>query len=716
MLTYSQAFNDAIRATDRQMYGLIRMPHYGQFSVDSVIGASDGLASFTVTRTAMAEDRFCVGSTTSAIAEINLLNVSAKLANSIKTSVFELYVGVKVGAETTLFSGSVDFGNSGLAQSSFSAASDILKTVSDDTLMSVAIDNDELPIGVWSLLGGFATSGNTYIYRLQSAFQNYPYVFKADGVTGSHNVTIKNLGYQVKCIGTFNGIKLENLGNGNYRITAADVVGLMGQYYLPSITPTSSGYQVLDVLNDIVDQTGINGGAHYTTEGSGIYVETLANGTYRDQFNWLMTLVDSYGSVYSGTVEPHPQRVNGYVVGKSYNGGAGTYTSYPAIDESVIYMDGISLNADNNYTISCIVTGTDDNKIILGSGAGIVRFYNPYIDLTHATDIFNNLNGVTYKPMTLHFRGDPCIELMDSLKVTRESTDYRCIAMKITSTFNGGFEQTIESFGERDEYYDSTTSPIGTITGAGGNISATTVQTGILRDAKGKNSWNLDTGALVITDGSINITTDSASFDVIELKNSDWTAKMSPLEFTVINSGTNNAFRLQAGTLYGYTGYDTPSQSLDLQLVSNGTLHGRYIFIYDGSSTYWRTRLTPNGLTFHDASGTETATYPASSSFTAPSVYSTRMTNISGGICQIGSMVVVNMTFTGNYTATNSPRIGSFSLLPKYVSALSCIDITNGISSSITESIPCGINTNGNIYIKKMTSGNIYAMTGIYSL
>lgn len=712
MLTYSQEFNDAIRATDRQLIGLIRSPHRGSFSLDTVIGAEDGLASFTITRTAMAEDRFCVGSTTSAIAEVSLIKPSHAYA---LMNDFELYVGVKVGAETTLFSGSVNFGNSGSAQSSFSEASDILKTVPDDTLMSVAIDDDELPIGAWSLLGGFATTGYTYIYRLQSAFQNYPYVFKADGVTGSHDVTIKNLGYQVKCIGTFNGLKLDNLGNGNYRVTAADVVGLMGQSYLPSITPSGSGYQVLDVLNDIVDQTGINDGTHYTTEGSGIYVETLANGTYRDQFGWLMTLVDSYGSVYSGTVEPHAARVNGYVVGKSYNGGIGSYTSYPAIDESVTYMDGISLNADGNYTIRSLVAGTDDNKIILGSGTG-VRFYNPYIDLAHATDIYNNLNGVTYQPMTLHFRGDPCVELMDSLKVTKGAMEYRCIAMKITSTFNGGFEQTIECFGERDEYYNTATSPIGSITDAGGNISATTIQTGILRDVKGKNSWNLDTGALVITDGSINITTDSASYDVIELKNSDWTAKMAPLEFAVINSGTNNAFRLQAGTLYGYTGYDTPSQSLDLQLLSNGTLHGRYIFIYDGVSSYWRTRLTPNGLTFHDASGTETATYPASSSFTAPSVYSNRMTNISGGICQIGSMVVVNMTFTGNYTATNSPRIGSFSLSPKYVSALSCIDITNGIASSITEAIPCGVNTNGNIYIKKMTSGNIYAITGIYSL
>lgn len=454
MLTYSQEFNDAIRATDRQMHGFIRIPHKGTFDVgDEIVNADNGLASFTVTRTAMAEDRFCVGSTTSAIAEINLLNVLSKYANSMKSNVFELYVGVKVGAETTLFSGNVTFNNGASTSATFGDASDALKNLPDDTLMSVAIDDDELPIGVWSLLGGFATTGYTYIYRHQSAFLNYPYVFKADGVTGTHTVTIKNLGYQVKCLGTFKGIKLDKLGNNNYRITAADVVGLMGQSYLPSITPSGSGYQVLDVLNDIVDQTGINDGTHYTTEGSGIYVETLANGTYRDQFGWLMTLVDSYGSNYSGTVASHPTRVNGYVVGKSYNGGSGSYTSYPAIDESVTYMDGISLNADGKYTIHSLVTGTDDNRIILGSGTG-VSFYNPYIDLAHATDIYNNLNNVTYQPMTLHFRGDPCVELMDSLKVSSGGTDYRCIAMKITSTFNGGFEQTIECFGERDEYYD----------------------------------------------------------------------------------------------------------------------------------------------------------------------------------------------------------------------------------------------------------------------
>lgn len=50
-----------------------------------------------------------------------------------------------------------------------------------------------------------------------------------------------------------------------------------------------------------------------------------------------------------------------------------------------------------------------------------------------------------------------------------------------------------------------------------GTLNANVIRAGILQDALGKNSWNLDTGALTITNGSINIVTEGGSFDVITL-------------------------------------------------------------------------------------------------------------------------------------------------------------------------------------------------------
>lgn len=77
--------------------------------------------------------------------------------------------------------------------------------------------------------------------------------------------------------------------------------------------------------------------------------------------------------------------------------------------------------------------------------------------------------------------------------------------------------------------------------------------------------------------------------------------------------------------------------------------------------------------------------------------------------------VTLNMLFTSSVTASNSPGIITMSSYkPAVDCALSCIDITSGISSSISGSVPCGIGTNGSVYIKECTQGHIYAISGTY--
>lgn len=84
-----------------------------------------------------------------------------------------------------------------------------------------------------------------------------------------------------------------------------------------------------------------------------------------------------------------------------------------------------------------------------------------------------------------------------------------------------------------------------------------------------------------------------------------------------------------------------------------------------------------------------------------------------GGIFLSGDYIFVNCTFTATTTAANSPQIasGPNALLE---SALSCIDITNGISSEVTDSIPCGVSKQGRIYVKEITNNHIYAVSGMY--
>ena len=73
-----------------------------------------------------------------------------------------------------------------------------------------------------------------------------------------------------------------------------------------------------------------------------------------------------------------------------------------------------------------------------------------------------------------------------------------------------------------------------------GRIVANVIQTGILQDALGNNSWNLDTGALTITNGSVNITTSDETDDIIQFNGDSRNAQgygytyhtqMQPLKF-----------------------------------------------------------------------------------------------------------------------------------------------------------------------------------------
>lgn len=90
-----------------------------------------------------------------------------------------------------------------------------------------------------------------------------------------------------------------------------------------------------------------------------------------------------------------------------------------------------------------------------------------------------------------------------------------------------------------------------------------------------------------------------------------------------------------------------------------------------------------------------------------------RGTITSGEAVYVGRMIHLNFIFTASVTATNSQQIAG---VPNalYDSALSAIDITSGIASSITAAIPCGVSTLGRIYLQNITSGHIYAITGDY--
>jgi len=103
-----------------------------------------------------------------------------------------------------------------------------------------------------------------------------------------------------------------------------------------------------------------------------------------------------------------------------------------------------------------------------------------------------------------------------------------------------------------------------------GTLNAALAKIGVLADAAGKNSWNMVTGAFDITDGSINITTASETYDVIKFQNNEWKNAFSPLEYRVWNTDLEKAVILQASGQFYYDDYVENSSNTLRLLVHQG--------------------------------------------------------------------------------------------------------------------------------------------------
>lgn len=583
MLSYSQNFNNAIRATEREIRG------YLQFNGDNtkVMRGNTGLISFTVHQDAMEEERFCIGSVCSSYCEASFFNEGIPAGVSLANSYFDAYLGVALqpppnentdytvvpvvsNKTATITSGTYYLSTTSSEMSAFYG-------IANGGIVALTINGTtyETPMVYSSNRHEATVVDGTYTYSVYMTSSSNPLFFSAKNGTawaaGTYTVSVEGRTYYMdyKCLGRFYITEI-SCGKQTTAVVAYDAVNRLSVDYVPTVTASTNGYKVLDILNDIVDQTGVNGGTHFTTTGASIYVPAIYAGTCKEQWGWLMTLCNSYGENSIGS-----RTDLGYIEQRAYENGKNNYTNYPALNDTVIYMDGI--DAGNSFTINSLTTGTDEAPIVEGNGVG-VNNYNPYIGSTQASAIFNNLDGITYTPMTIKFRGDPCIEVMDSLKVTQDGTDYRLVVMRITTTFDGGFSQELECWGDSEAYYamshgqmsvieskvttnstmlkeivesietasngvitkildtdgswkelvisnnqdlsqatsvwrwninglaHSTAYTGGTYSFAlddQGRIIASVIQTGILKDAANKNSWNLDTGELVTAKGKI---------------------------------------------------------------------------------------------------------------------------------------------------------------------------------------------------------------------
>lgn len=137
--------------------------------------------------------------------------------------------------------------------------------------------------------------------------------------------------------------------------------------------------------------------------------------------------------------------IQAYIDGTPYSPTlVGSAVSQQKVTENEIYMDGNSQKAD--YTISCLISGTDENTITSGSGRSIT-FANPFINQDILDRIASEILPFSYSVSSVKYRGNPAYECGDIIRV---STKYIPI-MEQEFEFDGGLSATISSYGLSDE-------------------------------------------------------------------------------------------------------------------------------------------------------------------------------------------------------------------------------------------------------------------------
>lgn len=147
---------------------------------------------------------------------------------------------------------------------------------------------------------------------------------------------------------------------------------------------------------------------------------------------------------------------------------------------------------------------------------------------------------------------------------------------------------------------------------------------------------------------------------------------------------------------------DTTGQSIASAISGLGTTLGTNKADIDGGNIV-------NPSAFRQNIGIDNTTYSNCSSVL------NRVTILTGGYLKQGKLCILNITFTATTTLTNIPGILTTSDIPIDTFVLIANDVTNGINN-IGELIPCGMQTNGTIYIAKIENGKIYKISGVFMI
>ena len=123
------------------------------------------------------------------------------------------------------------------------------------------------------------------------------------------------------------------------------------------------------------------------------------------------------------------------------------------IDRSQQYMGGFKRTTENVLTVTSVSTGTQETPIVRGSGANGVNitFENPYITEEMADDIYTKINGFSYTPCQVKWRGNPAVQAGDKFQVLdKDNIPHTALVMRQSVKIGGGCNASIECKGQSE--------------------------------------------------------------------------------------------------------------------------------------------------------------------------------------------------------------------------------------------------------------------------
>lgn len=162
--------------------------------------------------------------------------------------------------------------------------------------------------------------------------------------------------------------------------------------------------------------------------------------------------VDQNGIVNSADAS----EIQAYIDGTPYAPTiVGTVKEYmQLLNENHIERNGFVLSAAELYTISALISGTDDNPIESGYGKAI-NFFNPYMTQPILDTIASEILPFTYLAAEVTHRGNPAWEVGDIIRV-ESGEGYNIPVMSQTMEFGTKLSTVMKSYGASDEEESST--------------------------------------------------------------------------------------------------------------------------------------------------------------------------------------------------------------------------------------------------------------------